>query len=115
MANLYADLSPKLLAIKERLWDLLPVIRDNVYYPEFEGSFSIKAVAPVLAPDVSYAALVSVAEGSGASAAFIRIATSAFMEGETEGELRFALLSYCKLDTLAMVRVYQKLVSLAYR
>ena len=115
MADLYTDISPKLLAIKARLWDLLPVVRNNVYYPEFGGSFSIKAVAPVLAPEVSYAALDGVAEGSAASDAFVRVAKSEFLDGENESQLRSSLLKYCRLDTFAMVKTRDTLLSLSYR
>jgi hypothetical protein len=115
MADLYADLAPKLLSIRERLWDLLPVVRNNIYYAKFDGSFSIKAVAPALTPEVSYAELDRVAEGIAASDAFVRIVTSEFLKGETESTLRSALLSYCHLDTLAMVKVHKSLESLKYR
>ncbi|MGA9796689.1 MAG: DUF2779 domain-containing protein [Rhizomicrobium sp.] len=112
MANLYTDLAPKLLSIKERLWDLLPVVRNNVYYLEFEGSFSIKAVAPALTPEVSYAALDGIAEGSAASDAFVRIAKSEFFEGETENDLHSSLLSYCRVDTFAIMKVLGVLIDL---
>jgi Domain of unknown function(DUF2779) len=33
-------------SIQRRLWDLLPVVRNNVYQPAFAGSYSLKAVLP---------------------------------------------------------------------
>ena len=40
--------------IQRRLWDLLPIVRNHVYHPEFGGSFSLKAVLPALVPDMTY-------------------------------------------------------------
>ena len=39
-----------LRAVEARLFDLLPVVRNNYYHPEFRGSFSIKGVLPALVP-----------------------------------------------------------------
>ena len=40
--------------IQARLWDLLPVVRNNVYHPAFAGSYSMKSVLPALVPEMSY-------------------------------------------------------------
>ena len=37
-----------------RLWDLWPFVKKHVYHPQFQGSFSLKAVLPGLAPGFSY-------------------------------------------------------------
>jgi hypothetical protein len=63
-----------LLAIRARLFDLLPVVRNCVYHVGFGASFSIKNVAPALSPGFGYADLDGVAEGGSAAAAFQRIA-----------------------------------------
>ena len=55
-----------LLAVAGKLVDLLPIVRDHVYHPGFGGSFSMKAVAPALAPEVDYGAL-EIGEGGTAS------------------------------------------------
>lgn len=59
---------------------------------------SIKAVVPALVPEVSYPALDGVADGSATSEAFLRIVTSAFLESESESQLRSSLLAYGCLD-----------------
>ena len=46
----YAALVQKYVA---RLVDLLPIVRDNFYHPAMRGSFSIKKVLPVVAPDLN--------------------------------------------------------------
>ena len=48
VAAFLPDLSERLLAVVDRLCDLLPIIRSHVSHPEFFGSYSIKAIAPAL-------------------------------------------------------------------
>jgi hypothetical protein len=84
------------------------MIRSSVYFAEFRGSLSIKSVGPTLAPHVRYDDLGDVAEGVGAAAAFVRIATGAVSGAEQE-RLRAALLEYCKRDTLALMEVHRAL------
>lgn len=97
-----------LLALVPRIVDLLKVVRDNYYHPEFHGSFSIKKVLPALVPGFGYGEL-TVQEGMEASAAYARLVLGAVPEDE-EAATREALLAYCKRDTEAMVRVYHRLL-----
>ena len=43
-----------------KLVDLLPVVRNNVYHPDFRGSFSLKYILTPLVPDLTYNDLVIV-------------------------------------------------------
>ena len=54
-----------------RLFDLHPIVKQCFYHPDMRGSFSIKAVLPVIAPDLSYEALDEVQEGTGAQVAYL--------------------------------------------
>lgn len=107
----FPDLTEPLQAILDRLSNILPVIEDYVYHPDFRGSFSIKKVLPVLVPDLSYAGL-DVANGDTAITRFARMA-----KGEISGDevtaTRRQLLDYCKMDTFAMVRLHETLSQLA--
>jgi|HubBroStandDraft_1064217.scaffolds.fasta_scaffold25575_1 hypothetical protein len=107
LKDLFPDLAVPFQGILERIRDLLVVIQDHVYHPDFRGSFSIKKVLPVLVPDLSYAGL-TVADGETAITRFARMA-----RGEISGEhveiTRRQLLTYCKLDTFAMVRLHETL------
>ena len=94
-------------AIAARLCDLLPIIRKRIYYDEFGGSYSIKAVGPVIAPRIRYDDLVYVADGNAAAFAFERIVSGRCKEEEIN--LRLALEEYCKRDTLAMVEIHSQL------
>ncbi len=46
MAEALPALATPLRSIAARLVDLLPVVRQHVYHPEFGGSFSLKSVVP---------------------------------------------------------------------
>ena len=109
LRELFPDLSQELGLIIERLVDLHKIIRDNYYHPNFHGSTSIKKVLPVLAPDMSYDGL-EIAEGDSAMAAFAYLALGRY--DETEGNsIRNHLLEYCKKDTEAEVKVFERLVT----
>ena len=47
-------LAAELGEIERRLVDLYPMIKNHVYHPDFEGSFSIKKVLPALVPELGY-------------------------------------------------------------
>ena len=98
----------QLAALRERLVDLLQIVRDCYYHPEFHGSFSIKSVVPVLAPGLSYDEL-EIPEGRAASATYQRLLTDDVPPPEAT-KIRQSLLAYCAQDTEAMVRVYEALL-----
>jgi hypothetical protein len=101
---LYPDLAAPLSAIVDRLVDLHPVTLNNYYHPDMLGSWSIKAVLPTIAPDMDYSSLQGIGEGTEASAAFLEAIDPATSPDRKES-LRGELLSYCRHDTEAMVRL----------
>jgi hypothetical protein len=68
------------------------------------GSWSIKAVLPTIAPDMDYARLEGIKEGTAASDGFIE-AISLTTSNERKAELEEQLLRYCRFDTEAMVEI----------
>jgi hypothetical protein len=107
------DLARGLGDIESRLEDMLPLVRDHVYHPDFRGSFSLKRVLPVLVPELSYENL-DVAEGGAASAELERmLLRGEAMEVSEKQRMRSSLLEYCKLDTWATVRLLERLRELA--
>ena len=113
VAKLFDDLSDDLLALNSRVVDLLIPFQSGAYYhPKFNGSFSIKSVLPALFPDdndLDYKAL-EIQNGSDASNQYARLHE---VGDKAERELvRSGLLRYCELDTLAMVRIHERLVGL---
>lgn len=90
-----------------RIKDLMvPFQRKYYYAPEMKGSYSIKAVLPALVTELSYDEL-EINEGGLASFAYESLQT------ETDlmfiAEIKQQLLKYCKLDTLGMIRILEKL------
>jgi hypothetical protein len=103
----YADEIEKLIS---RIKDLMIPFQKKYYYaPEMKGSYSIKAVLPALVPDLSYDNL-EINDGGLASVAYESLQT------ETDlmfiAEIKQQLLEYCKMDTLGMVRLLEKLESI---
>jgi len=110
LAELYSDLSEHLLNIRANIKDLMIPFKARMYYTKaMEGSYSIKYVLPALFPDdpeLDYHNLSVVHNGGEASDTFVNLVGKSKEEQE---ELRKGLLVYCKLDTYAMVKVWQKL------
>jgi hypothetical protein len=104
LANMYPDLLPELEAIISRLVDLHPITKANYYHPDMLGSWSIKAVLPTVAPEMSYSDLGEIQEGMAASEAFLKIMDEGTSE-ERRQVLRSELVEYCAYDTLAMVKL----------
>ncbi len=94
-----------LRALELRIVDLLPVAKAHYYHPSQQGSWSIKKVLPALCPDLDYASLDGVSDGGMAMDAF-REAIDPQTSPSRRAELEKQLLEYCKLDTLAMVRLW---------
>jgi hypothetical protein len=106
LAERFPNLAPGLLAIVERVVDLLPIARNRYYHPSQHGSWSIKAVLPAVCPDLAYDQLDGVQHGQAAQGAFLE-AMSPGNTPERKAEIERQLLAYCKLDTLAMVRLWE--------
>ena len=110
LAECFPDLSEHLLSIRENIHDLMVPFQQQHYYSKaMEGSYSIKYVLPALCPgdpELDYHALEGVHNGGEASGTF------ADMPNHTPEEIKVMrnnLLKYCRLDTLAMVKVLEKL------
>jgi hypothetical protein len=104
LAAMFPELAASLRGIVARLVDLAPVTRTNYYHPDMLGSWSIKAVLPTIAPDMDYASLEGIQEGTQASAAYLEAINPETPLARKEA-LRAELLKYCRHDTEAMVRL----------
>jgi hypothetical protein len=100
----YAD---RITAIQARLFDLLPIVREHTYHPAYAGSYSIKSVLRALVPETTYGGM-QVANGQDAGLAWGSLVRGALARDEHE-RIKKALLAYCGLDTLAMVRLLENL------
>ena len=106
----FPDLEKELGKLVNRMVDLCAILQRNYYHPEFHGSYSIKVVLPVLVPDMTYEDM-EVGGGSAAIAVFAYLAQGKYSSRESR-EKREQLLEYCKMDTLAMVRLVGELVDI---
>ncbi|MCP3979765.1 MAG: DUF2779 domain-containing protein [bacterium] len=102
------EMRAELQGVLDRMVDLLPIVREHVYHPEFHGSFSIKRVLPALVPDVGYAGL-DVADGLTASAVLKRMLLDDGVGAGERQAMRESLRAYCRMDTYAMVRLLGRL------
>ena len=106
--------APLLRAMTPRFIDLLTPFRELMYYhPDFHGNFSIKSVLPAMFPDDADADYqqLEVQDGRMAMNEYARLAQ--IEDADERKQLRAALLAYCRLDTLAMVKIWQALQDLA--
>ena len=113
LKGLLPDLATGIDELLAKLVDLLPVVRNHVYHPEFRGSFSLKYVLSPLVPGLSYNDLVIV-DGRLASVEIARLLFLAHKIPVVERDrLRQDLLDYCERDTWATVRLMGRLRALA--
>ncbi|MFA5461166.1 MAG: DUF2779 domain-containing protein [Sulfurimonas sp.] len=110
LADMFNEFAPQLMAIHDNIQDLMtPFAKKDYYVPSMKGSYSIKYVLPALVPEMAkaYKELNGVQNGGEAMQTYASLAT---MEDKAVvARLREALLRYCELDTMAMVKVLEKL------
>lgn len=106
LAERFPDLAPALLAINERVVDLLPIAREHYYHPSQQGSWSLKAVLPAVVPELSYGALEGIQDGGMAMDAFLE-ALHPETSAARQDQIRAQLDAYCAQDTYALVRIWQ--------
>ena len=98
-------------ALRARLVDLMtPLTQKWIRIPAIGNKLSLKYVLPALVPDMSYDSL-AIANGDIVNQAYNALRTStdpAFIE-----ETHAALLAYCEVDTLAMVKILDRMEELA--
>lgn len=107
LGELFPEYAEFYASLNDRIYDLKDIFSKNYYVDSgFKGSNSIKDVLPVLAPQLSYKEL-AIGKGDLASVRWYEIATG---EDNSGADQVFAdLLEYCKLDTLAMVEIFNVL------
>jgi len=109
LAEEFEELREHLLAIADNLKDLMTPFQQKHYViPSMNGSYSIKQVLPAFVPEMAeaYKALDGVHNGSEAMNAFANLDR---MDAAEKEKTRKALLKYCELDTLAVVKVPESL------
>jgi hypothetical protein len=114
LANFNKNCEDDLLNLVERFEDLLEPFRGlGIYHPDFHGSFSIKSVLPALFPnddELKYENLGQIQNGGDAMNIYPTL--HLITDENQKNQIRDNLLSYCKLDTFAMVKIYNKLLEI---
>lgn len=109
LAERFPEHADALHGMIDRLVDLKdPFVQGMIYTREMGGSFSIKKVYPAMVPEKknAYKDLVNVQNGTDA---MMGLETLPYLEQNEKRELRSQLLAYCKLDTLSMVEILDKI------
>jgi hypothetical protein len=110
LALKFPDYADRLEKINDRMVDLLVPFRSrHLYHPEMEGSASLKSVLPAFVPDLTYEGL-AISNGEMASITYNRYFRGLVPE-EDKQQIFDDLREYCKLDTLAEVRLVEVLYS----
>ena len=109
IGRLHDDLKDEMERFNNNMVDLMiPFKNRNYYAKEMKGSHSLKAVLPALYPndpDLDYHNLPVVHHGGEAAEAFLNLKEKSKEEQE---QIREGLLKYCELDSLAMVKIWEK-------
>jgi len=87
---------------------MIPFRNRDFYHWKMEGSYSLKYVLPALVPELTYENMV-IRDGEMAADAWLKM--QKLDEHEEIERIRSALLAYCKMDTLAMVKILERLRS----
>lgn len=107
IAEMFPEYKQDIDDLISRIVDLMSPFQNKYYYSrEMEGRYSIKVVLPALVPEMSYDNML-IGDGAAAMDAY-----AGLQDADDEGEIariREGLLKYCELDTLAMVKIVEKL------
>ena len=104
LAESFPDLTGPLHEAIERIFDLLPLVRQCYYHRDMRGSYSLKAVLPTVLKADPYAALEAVRDGAGAQLAYLE-ATNPATTVARRSALAEKLRAYCRVDSWAMIAV----------
>jgi len=98
----------QLLSINDRFYDLMLIFKQGHYvHPDFHGSASLKAVLPVLCPELRYEDLV-IQNGEETMLTWYKIQTGK-IPLEDQPDIIQAMKDYCRLDTYGMIAIMEKL------
>lgn len=111
IAEIYPKYSEFLLGLNDRTFDLETIFKDDYRHPGFKGRTSIKKVLPVLCPQFSYQEL-EIQNGTEAMENWNKTIFDEELEQSDRIKIQESLLEYCKLDTLAMVKIFKHLIDL---
>lgn len=93
--------------MNSRLYDLMDIFQKGYYAdPVCKGSYSIKKILPALVPDLSYRDM-DIGDGATAMTSWYEL-----VYDDGDSSIKDNLLKYCELDTWAMVKIYEELITI---
>ncbi|MAZ54438.1 MAG: phosphomethylpyrimidine kinase [Flavobacteriales bacterium] len=107
MIELFPKHTEYLNYINQNMYDLERIFTSHYIDYRFQGYSSIKKVLPVLCPNLSYINL-KIQDGTMALDTWGRMVSDPNFKEDIE-ETKHNLIEYCKMDTLAMVEIYNEL------
>ena len=110
-ATQFPSMKKEIENIIARMKDLaIPFQKKMFYSNEMKGSYSMKTILPLLVPELKFSNL-AIKNGISALTAFEKLQTESdlFKIEET----RQALIEYCKMDTLGIAKIFEKLESIS--
>lgn len=110
LADRFPKYRKRIKTVLDNMVDLMAPFRSkHIYHWQFEGSYSIKSVLPALVPELTYESL-NISDGGTAAESWLRMRAST--NTDEQEQIKRDLLEYCHLDTLAMVRILDKMKGL---
>ena len=111
LGRMYPEYADRITAINERVVDLMITFKAKWYDdPRFEGSASIKKVLPVVCPELSYKYL-GIQDGNSAQRLWMEAVLDE-TRADQKDQILADLTEYCKMDTWAMMRIWQELLKI---
>jgi hypothetical protein len=110
LARHFDQYASQLWSLISRFKDLeIPFNKSMYYHPDFHGSFSIKSVLPALFPNDPELDYKNLEIQSGDVAMNVFPHLHEVTDLDEKEAIRKSLLAYCRLDTLAIVKIWEKL------
>lgn len=117
MAELHPAYAGFLQDVNARMVDLADVVKEGWWaHPSFKGSWGLKTVLPVVAPELAYDQL-EIGDGGTASERWVQamIDEETIITGAERRAILAALDAYCHQDSLALVRIWGYLLDTVTR
>jgi hypothetical protein len=103
----FPDYAQELNLLRDNIRDLMiPFRQKHIYHRHFSGKYFLKSVLPVLIHDMDYDAL-DICDGQMASDCWMRMVHST--SAEERQAISEQLRIYCHQDTLAMVKILERM------
>lgn len=98
LAKKYPENKEALLSLIPRFVDLMEVVKNNVYHPDFLGSYSLKSVSPTLLKEFGSYSDSLIKSGGEIASYYTEMLTTT--DSVRKEEIKKALFRYCQYDTL---------------